>query len=110
MCIRDRCKNRLGYDDALDVVGIHGVGGTWGALATGIFAVSSVNGVDGLLYGNPGQLWVQFVSVVGTWGFVYVASLIILRVVDTLVGLRVAPDPEIAGLDMNEHNERAYQI
>ena len=104
------CKNRLGYDDALDVVGIHGVGGTWGALATGIFAVSSVNGVDGLLYGNPGQLWVQFVSVVGTWGFVYVASLIILRVVDTLVGLRVAPDPEIAGLDMNEHNERAYQI
>ena len=52
----------------------------------------------------------QFVSVVGTWGFVYVASLIILRVVDTLAGLRVAPDPEIAGLDMNEHNERAYQI
>ena len=78
------------------------MGGTWGALGHGHLRSVSVNGVDGLLYGNPGQLWVQFVSVVGTWGFVYVASLIILRVVDTLVGLRVAPDPEIAGLDMNE--------
>lgn len=104
------CKNRLGYDDALDVVGIHGVGGTWGALSTGIFASASVNGVNGLLYGNPWQLWIQFVSVLGTWLFVYVASLIILRVVNALVGLRVQPDPEIMGLDMSEHNERAYQL
>ena len=104
------CKNRLGYDDALDVVGLHGVGGTWGALATGIFATASVNKIDGLLYGNAWQLWVQLVSVVGTWVFVYVASLAILRVVDAVVGLRVPPDPEIAGLDISEHNERAYQL
>ncbi len=103
-------KNRLGYDDALDVVGIHGIGGTWGALATGIFASASINGVDGLLYGNPHQLFVQAVSVVGTWGFVYVASRILLKVVARVTALRVQPDPEAVGLDVSEHNERAYQI
>ena len=103
-------KNKLGYDDALDVVGIHGVGGTWGALATGIFASAAVNEVNGLLYGNPWQLFVQAVSVVATWAFVYIASRIILWVVDALVGLRVPADPEIVGLDVSEHNERAYQL
>ena len=103
-------KGRLGYDDALDVVGIHGLGGTWGAFATGLFATAAVNNVDGLLYGNPRQLWVQMASIAATWAFVYVASRIILRVVDTLVGLRVAPEPESVGLDVSEHNERAYQL
>ena len=103
-------KNRMGYDDALDVVGIHGIGGTWGALATGLFASATINGVDGLLYGNAGQFVVQAVSVVATWGYVYVVSRALLVLVDKAVGLRVAPDPEISGLDVSEHNERAYQL
>ncbi|MDR3357743.1 MAG: ammonium transporter [Desulfovibrio sp.] len=103
-------KNRFGYDDALDVVGIHGAGGTWGALATGLFAVASVNGVDGLFFGNPHQLWVQFVSVVGTWVFVYVASRVLLYIVDAAVGLRVTPDAEATGLDLSEHNEQGYSL
>ena len=62
-------KSKLGYDDSLDVVGVHGVGGTWGAIATGIFATKAVNeaGGDGLLYGNPKQLWIQFIAVAVTW-------------------------------------------
>lgn len=103
-------KNRFGYDDALDVVGIHGLGGTWGALATGLFASAAINNVDGLFYGNPYQLWVQFVSVLGTWIFVYVASRILLAVVNALVGLRVAPEAEYTGLDLSEHNERGYSL
>lgn len=103
-------KSRFSYDDALDVVGIHGVGGTWGALATGLFASAAINNVDGLFYGNPHQLWVQFVSVVGTWGFVYVVSRILLFIVDKLVGLRVRPEAEYTGLDLSEHNERGYSL
>ena len=105
-------KNRLGYDDALDVVGIHGVGGTWGALATGLFATLGVNeaGANGLLYGNPHQLFVQFVSVAATWVFVYVAARILLYVVNALIGLRASPESERVGLDISEHNERAYHI
>ena len=64
-------KPKLGYDDSLDVVGVHGVGGTWGALATGLFASKAINaaGNDGLFFGNPGQLWIQFVAVVVTIDF-----------------------------------------
>lgn len=103
-------KNRLGYDDALDVVGIHGIGGTWGAFATGLFATAAVNGVDGLFYGNPALLWAQVVSIVGTWVFVYIVSRIILCVVNALVGLRVSPDAETNGLDISEHHERGYSL
>lgn len=103
-------KNYLHYDDALDVVGIHGLGGTWGALATGLFATTAVNDASGLFYGNPHQLWVQFVSVVATWVFVYLVSRIILKFVDTVVGLRVSADAEYVGLDLSEHNERGYSI
>jgi Amt family ammonium transporter len=103
-------KSRFGYDDALDVVGIHGLGGTWGALATGLFAVASVNEVNGLFFGNPHQLWAQFVSVVGTWVFVFAASRILLYIVDAAVGLRVTPDAELTGLDLSEHNERGYAL
>ncbi|MDR1855639.1 MAG: ammonium transporter [Desulfovibrio sp.] len=104
-------KNKLGYDDALDVVGIHGIGGTWGALATGVFATAVINEAgSGLLYGNPRQLFVQFVSVVGTWVFVYVMSRILLKVVDGLIGLRVPSEAEFTGLDLSEHNERGYAI
>ncbi len=103
-------KHIFGYDDALDVVGIHGIGGTWGALATGLFASSAVNGVDGLFYGNPRQVWVQIISIFGTWIFVYVISRIILKFVDLCIGLRVDTDSELSGLDLSQHNERAYSL
>lgn len=102
-------KKVFKYDDALDVVGVHGVGGTWGALATGLFASEAVNGVNGLFYGNPGQLWTQFLSVVATWLFCYLMSRGIFHAVDALMGLRVTVDAERAGLDVSEHNERAYE-
>ncbi len=103
-------KNRLHYDDALDVVGVHGIGGTWGALATGLFAKATVNGVDGLFYGNAWQFAVQAISCVATWAFVYVMSVVLLLVVRALVGLRVDEDAEYTGLDLTEHNERAYNL
>ena len=103
-------KNRFGYDDALDVVGIHGVGGTWGALATGLFAVASVNHIDGLFYGNPKLFLWQTISVVAAWGYVYVVSRLILAMVSKCIPLRVDIEAEYTGLDISEHNERAYTL
>jgi Amt family ammonium transporter len=103
-------KAKFGYDDALDVVGIHGLGGTWGALATGLFAAESIGGVNGLFYGNPGQLWTQFVSVVATWAFCFIASFILFKVVDGVMGLRVSEEDEISGLDVTQHSEAGYQL
>lgn len=103
-------KNRLGYDDALDVVGIHGIGGTWGALATGLFADAAINGVNGLFFGNPSLLWSQILSIAGTWIYVYCISRILLKCVSGISGLRVSPDAEIVGLDLSEHNERGYSL
>lgn len=104
-------KSRLGYDDSLDVVGIHGVGGTVGALLTGVFASPAVNlaGV-GLLYGNPGQLWIQLVSVVATIVYCFVVTFILLKIVDAIVGLRVDREDEELGLDLSQHGENAYTI
>lgn len=104
-------KPKLGYDDSLDVVGVHGVGGTWGALATGLFASKAVNpaGNNGLFFGNPGQLWIQFETVVVTIVFAMVATAIILAVLKATMGLRVADDEERMGLDLTQHNERAYE-
>jgi ammonium transporter, Amt family len=101
---------RLGYDDSLDVVGVHGVGGTWGALATGIFATKLVNegGGDGLLYGNPKQLWIQLLAVLVTWVLGFVMTTIILKVLDGVMGLRVSDEEEVAGLDLSQHSETAY--
>jgi len=99
-------KNKMGYDDALDVLGIHGVGGTWGALATGLFA--SVGGGTGLFFGNPGQVWIQAIGVGATWIFAGVGTFIILKIVDGVVGLRVSKEAEILGLDLTQHSERAY--
>ena len=103
-------KARLGYDDSLDVVGVHFVGGTWGALATGLFASKLINdaGGDGLFYGNPGQLWVQIVAVVASIVLAMVLTAIILKIVDVLVGLRVSDEDEVAGLDLSQHSETAY--
>lgn len=104
-------KPKFGYDDSLDVVGVHGVGGTWGALATGLFASKAINsaGNDGLFFGNPGQLWIQLVSVVATIGLAVVGTIIILSIVKLIMGLRVADDEERMGLDLSQHNERAYE-
>ncbi len=103
-------KTKFGYDDALDVVGIHGFGGTVGAILTGVFCVASVNGVDGLLAGNPAQVGIQAISVVGTWVYVYIVSRIILAVVNATIGIRATADEEVSGLDLNLHNERGYNI
>lgn len=104
-------KHIFKYDDALDVVGVHGLGGTWGALATGLFATKAVNevGNDGLLYGNPGLLWSQFVSVVATWVFCFVGTLVILYIVNAIIKVRVSEEDENKGLDVSQHGETGYQ-
>ena len=105
-------KTRLGYDDSLDVVGVHGVGGIWGAVATGLFAWKAVNGAgaDGLLHGNPGQLWTQLIAIGATVLLSAPLTYAILKLVDALVGLRVTEDDEITGLDLSQHSENAYSI
>ena len=104
-------KPKLGYDDSLDVVGVHGVGGTVGALATGLFASKAVNpaGNDGLFFGNPGQLWIQFVAVIATWILAIVGTVVILSILKAIMGLRVTNEEETMGLDLSQHNERAYE-
>ncbi len=103
-------KSRLGYDDALDVVGIHGVGGIWGALATGLFASKAINaaGADGLFYGNPAQLGIQALAVLISVSFAFVGTFVILKLVDELMGLRVSEEEERMGLDLSQHKERSY--
>jgi len=105
-------KSIFGLDDALDVVGIHGLGGIWGALATGLFASKAINpsGANGLFFGNPSQLFIQFVSVIVSIVFSFVMALIILKVVDKLVGLRVTDEEEEAGLDVSMHSETGYSF
>ena len=105
-------KARLGYDDSLDVVGVHGIGGTWGALATGLFASKAVNsaGADGLFFGNPGQLGIQAVAVLATWVFAFVGTIILLKIVDAIMGLRVSQDEEQVGIDLSQHDENAYAL
>ncbi|MCG6916556.1 MAG: ammonium transporter [Deltaproteobacteria bacterium] len=105
-------KAKLGYDDSLDVVGIHGVGGTWGALATGLFASTVVNadGANGLFFGNPGQLWIQFLSVIVTCLFTFTMTLAILKVLDLIMGLKVSEEEEIRGLDVTQHSEAGYSF
>ncbi len=105
-------KTRLGYDDSLDVVGVHGIGGTWGALATGIFAWKAINpdGGDGLLHGNPGQVGVQIVAILASWILAFVGTFIILKILDATMGLRVSEEDEVAGLDLSQHSETAYTL
>ena len=104
-------KAKLGYDDALDVWGIHGMSGIWGALATGIFAVPSVGGVAGLIAGNPNQVVIQIISIVATLGYSFIISIILAKVLDkALGGIRVDDEEEIGGLDANLHKESAYNL
>jgi len=109
-------KNRLGYDDSLDAFGVHGAGGTIGALLTGIFATRLINpafGKDiatGVFDGHWGQLLNQFAGVAIAWVISIVGTLILLFLVDKVIGLRVTPEQEAEGLDLSQHNEEGYDL
>jgi Amt family ammonium transporter len=105
-------KSKLGYDDSLDAVGVHGVGGTWGAIATGLFASKAINsaGNDGLFFGNPSLLMNQFISIGAAWVYSFVITLIILKVLDVTIGLRVDDQSEFVGLDHAQHGESGYTM
>ena len=103
-------KTKLNFDDSLDVFAVHGMGGIWGALATGIFASLAVNsaGADGLLAGNGGQFLMQLLGVVAVGAFSFVVTWILAKLVDVTIGLRVGQMEETVGLDLSQHGERAY--
>jgi Amt family ammonium transporter len=105
-------KPALGYDDSLDAFGVHGIGGMWGALATGLFATKLINpdGANGLFFGDPKQLLIQAAAVAVTIVYSFVATVVIFKVVDWIVGLRVVEKDEIMGLDLTQHNENAYTL
>jgi len=105
-------KPKLGYDDALDAFGVHCVGGIWGALATGLFASKAVNpaGADGLFFGNPHQLLVQFYAVAVTLVYSGAAMFVIYKVVNAVIGVRVSEKAEGIGLDLTQHHEKAYTV
>ena len=105
-------RPRLRVDDALDVWAVHGIGGTWGAIATGLFATVAINtaGADGLFYGNPGQLVTQLIAVGATWIYAAIATLVIVKAIDLTIGMRVREHEEALGLDRSQHGEIAYQL
>ena len=105
-------KPKFGYDDSLDAFGVHCVGGMWGALATGLFASKAVNpaGADGLFFGNPHQFLVQLTAVGVTLIYSLVVSVIIYKLVDVFIGVRVDDKQEAIGLDLTQHHERAYTV
>jgi Amt family ammonium transporter len=105
-------KPRLGYDDALDAFGVHGIGGIWGALATGLFATTTMNsaGANGLFYGNPMLLWIQLKAVLVTVVYSGVISYVLLKIVDKIIGLRAGEQAERIGLDLIDHRETGYTV
>jgi Amt family ammonium transporter len=105
-------KGRFGYDDSLDVVGVHCVGGTLGALATGLFATTAVNaaGANGLLFGNPKLLAIQALAVVVTLVYSFGVSFLLLTLLDKTMGLRVEKEDEVMGLDLSMHGEAGYNL
>jgi Amt family ammonium transporter len=105
-------KQKFGYDDSLDAFGVHGIGGLWGALATGLFAQKAVNaaGADGLFFGNAAQFYIQLKAAGITIIYSAVVTLAICFIVDKLIGLRVSQEDEVMGLDLAQHHERAYTI
>ena len=108
-CIKFIKRSRL--DESLDVWGCHGMAGVWGALATGIFANPEINALGtGLLYGNPGQLTTQLITVVVSAGFAFIMTFVIAKVLDLVWGLSVSHEEEELGLDISEHGERAYAL
>jgi Amt family ammonium transporter len=111
-----KVKAIFGYDDALDAFGVHGAGGTIGALLTGVFAQQVINPIFGTgkavggLDGNWGQLGNQFVGVLIAWGFALVGTIVLLKIVDTITGVRVTEEQEVQGLDVTQHGEEAYNL
>ena len=105
-------KGRLGYDDSLDAFGVHGVGGTVGALLTGVFASKLINsgGADGGIYGNWGQVGIQALAVAAVIAYAAVMTLIFTKVLDLVMGLRVRVEDEAIGLDITQHKESAYTL
>lgn len=105
-------KHKLGYDDSLDAFGVHGIGGIWGAFATGLFASKAVNpaGADGFFYGNAHLLLVQLGAVAVTIAYAFIGTLIIYKIIDVFIGVRVDDEDEAIGLDLTQHNERAYTM
>ncbi len=107
-----RYRSKIGFDDSLDVVGVHGIGGMWGAIATGLFAAPIVSGIpfaEGLLTeGEWHRLWDACVGIVAVGGYSFIVTFIILKVLDMLVGIRVTEDEEEIGLDITQHGERGY--
>ncbi|MBO6123610.1 MAG: ammonium transporter [Methanobrevibacter sp.] len=103
-------KAKFGYDDALDVFGVHGLSGVWGLIATGLFASPAINGIAGLFYGNPEQLLIQVIAVAATAAYTFIVSLLIAKVLDLTVGLRVEDREEISGLDSALHEESGYRL
>lgn len=106
----DFVKEKVGIDDALDVFAVHGIGGIWGALATGLFAQKSIGGYDGLFFGAPEQLWYQAVAAGAAIVFSGVATFVILKVINVFIPLRVEEEAEVLGLDSSQHGEIAYQL
>jgi Amt family ammonium transporter len=105
-------KSSFGYDDSLDVVGVHGVGGIFGAIATGIFASKAINpmGADGAIHGNWGLVGTQLIAVGATVVFAVVGTSVILLVLKAIMGLRVTGEEERMGLDLSQHSESAYVL
>jgi Amt family ammonium transporter len=113
-----KVKAKFGYDDSLDAFGVHGAGGTLGALLTGIFAASAINPIfkdaqgnilpSGLLEGNAHQLLNQFLGIAIAWILAIVGTLVILKIVDLTIGLRVSEEDEVQGLDLSQHGEEGY--
>jgi len=105
-------KGKLGYDDTLDAFGVHGVGGTWGALATGLFASTAVNpaGANGLFYGNPALLGIQALAVAATIAFSMAGTFVLIKLVDLVMGIRVEHHEEVVGLDLTQHGEAGYHM
>ncbi len=103
-------RSRRGFDDSLDVWACHGMGGTWGAIATGIFASRAINpaGFNGLLYGNPSQLIIQFIATVSVWVYAFAVTYVLAKAIDATIGLRVKDEEENVGLDVGQHAEKAY--
>jgi Amt family ammonium transporter len=103
-------KHALGYDDSLDAFGVHGVGGTLGAILTGVFASKAVNSTieGGLLTGNPGQFVNQLIATVLTWVIAVVGAFVLLKLTQAVVGLRVTEEEEYDGLDITQHGESGY--
>jgi Amt family ammonium transporter len=115
-----KVKRKFGYDDSLDAFGVHGAGGTLGAILTGVFAVKAINPIFknaqgaatavGLIDGHPSQVLNQLVGVLIAWGLAVVGTLAILKFVDWTIGLRVSEEQEVQGLDLSQHGEEGYNL